>query len=185
MQTTTELHNSVLTKHQGAVSGVDLDSDLMQKIVKLTNGKVCGTKFTCANTGKLTRVAAATDAVSIKSNGSGWMAFGGIADFTIQCAASGGSGMIVGGANVMPKLNVKVWNLWAEGKFDEAMAMQKVLSAADWALSKYAIAGTKAAIEDYEGYGGYPRRPLQRIGEEERQWVKSTIAEAMRIEGTL
>lgn len=158
---------------------------MMLKIVKATNSKVCGTKFTCASTGKLTRVAAATNAVSVKSTGSGWMAFGGIADFTIQCAASGGSGMIVGGANVMPKLNVKVWNLWAEGNYEKAMEMQKVLSAADWALSKFAIAGTKGAIEDYSGYGGFPRKPLQKLGDEDRKWVKDSIAEAMRIEESL
>lgn len=157
----------------------------MLKIVQATNNKVIGTKFTCANTGKLTRLATATKALSPKSQGSGWMAFGGIADFTIQTAASGGSGMIVGGANVMPKLNVKVWNLWAEGKYEEAMELQKVLSKADWVLSKLAIAGTKAAIEMEFGYGGFPRRPLQRLSEEERRWVKEGIAEAMKIENSL
>lgn len=167
------------------MSGVDLDSDTMLRIVKATSGKVAGTKFTCANTGKLTRVAAATDAVSVKSTGSGWMAFGGIADFTIQTAASGGSGMIVGGANVMPKLNVKVWSLWAEGKYEEAMKMQKVLSAGDWVLSKYAIAGTKAAIQMTKGYGGIPRKPLQPLTEEQAEWIKEGIVEAMRIEDSL
>ena len=157
----------------------------MLAIVKATNAKVAGTKFTCANTGKLTRVASTLNAVSTTSTGSGWMAFGGIADFTIQTAASGGSGMIVGGANVMPKLNVHVWNLWAEGKFEKAMEMQKVLSRGDWVLSKLAIAGTKAAIEMTAGYGGYPRRPLQRLTEEERKWVQEGIQEAMAVENSL
>ena len=157
----------------------------MLKIVKASSGKVCGTKFTCASTGKLTRVAAALNAVSVKSTGSGWMAFGGIADFTIQTAASGGSGMIVGGANVMPKLNVHVWNLWAQGKYEEAMEKQKILSEGDWILSKTAIAGTKAAIEMTAGYGGFPRRPLQRLSEEQRANVKERIAEAMKIEDSL
>lgn len=157
----------------------------MLAIVKATAGKVAGTKFTCANTGKLTRVASVTNAVNVKSTGSGWMAFGGIADFTIQTAASGGSGMIVGGANVMPKLNVHVWNLWAQGKYEEAMEMQTVLSRGDWVLSKLAIAGTKAAIEMTAGYGGYPRRPLQRLSKEEQEWVREGIQEAMRIEDSL
>jgi L-threo-3-deoxy-hexylosonate aldolase len=157
----------------------------MLKIVKQTNSKVCGAKFTCGNIGKLTRVARATNAVSTTSTGSGWMVFGGIADFTIQCAASGGSGMLVGGANVFPKLNVKTWNLWTEGKYEEAMELQRVLSDADWVCSKYAIAGTKAAIELFDGYGGFPRRPLQRVSEEERREIKERLGEAMRIEGTL
>ena len=171
-----------LYNYPGAVSGVDMDSDCMIRLVKATNGKVCGAKFTCGQTGKLTRVAQATNASSVKSTGSGWMAFGGIADFTIQTAASGGSGMIVGGANVMPKLSVKVWDLWASGEYEKAMEMQKVLSKCDWVLTKSAIAGTKAAIELEFGYGGYPRRPLQRLDEQQKKDIKEGIAEAMKLE---
>jgi len=64
----------VIYNYPGAVSGVDLDSDFMIKLVEATKGKICGAKFTDANTGKLTRVAYATDAQSVKSQGSGWMA---------------------------------------------------------------------------------------------------------------
>ncbi|GAB7353120.1 hypothetical protein MBLNU459_g3659t1 [Dothideomycetes sp. NU459] len=173
----------ILYNYPGAVAGIDLDSDFIIKLAQHKN--IVGTKFTCGSTGKLTRVARATDAVSVKSQGSGWMAFGGIADFTIQTAASGGSGIIAGGANVLPKLCVKVWTLWAEGKYDEAMELQKVLSQGDWVLTKAAIPGTKAAIEMEYGYGGFPRRPLQRLSEERRQQVKQGIAEAMKIEKSL
>ena len=169
----------------GAVSGVDMDSDFMIKLVEATNGKVAGVKFTCGQTGKLTRVAYATNACSVKSQGSGWMAYGGIADFTIQTAASGGSGIIAGGANVLPKLCVKVWNLWASGEYEKAMELQKVLSKGDWVLTKSAIAGTKAAIEMEFGYGGFPRKPLQRLSEEEREKIKDGISEAMKIEHSL
>jgi len=173
----------ILYNYPGAVAGIDMDSDFMIKLAQHKN--IVGTKFTCGNTGKLTRVAAATDACSVKGTGSGWMAFGGIADFTLQTAASGGSGIIAGGANVLPKLCVKVWNLWAEGKFEEAMQMQKVLSKGDWVLTKAAIPGTKAAIEMEYGYGGFPRRPLQRLAEEKRQQIKEGIAEAMKLEKSL
>ncbi|KAK5130619.1 L-threo-3-deoxy-hexylosonate aldolase [Meristemomyces frigidus] len=175
----------VLYNYPGAVSGVDMDSDFMIKLVEATKGKVCGAKFTDANTGKLTRVAQATNAASVKSDGSGWMAFGGIADFTAQTAASGGSGIIAGGANVMPKLCVKVWDLWAKGDYEKAMELQKVLSKGDWVLTKAAIAGTKAAIEMEFGYGGFPRRPLQRLAEEQRKQIKDGIAEAMKVEHSL
>lgn len=173
----------ILYNYPGAVAGIDLDSDFMIKLAQ--NKNIVGTKFTCGNTGKLTRVASALNACSVKSPGSGWMAFGGIADFTIQTAASGGSGIIAGGANVLPKLCVKVWNLWTEGKYEEAMELQKVLSTGDWVLTKTAIPGTKAAIEMEYGYGGYPRRPLQRLGEEELKKIKAGIAEAMKVERSL
>lgn len=173
----------ILYNYPGAVAGIDMDSDFMIKLAQHKN--IVGTKFTCGNTGKLTRVALATNACSVKSQGSGWMAFGGIADFTVQTAASGGSGIIAGGANVLPKLCVKVWTLWEQGKYEEAMELQKVLSKGDWVLTKAAIPGTKAAIEMEYGYGGFPRRPLQRLSEEKRQAVKQGIAEAMKVEKSL
>lgn len=49
-------------------------------------------------------------------------------------------------------------------------------------LTKAAIAGTKAAIEMEFGYGGYPRRPLLRLTEEQRKHIKEGISEAMKIE---
>lgn len=173
----------ILYNYPGAVAGIDMDSDFMIKLAQHPN--IVGTKFTCGNTGKLTRVALATNACSVKGEGSGWMAFGGIADFTAQTAASGGSGIIAGGANVLPKLCVRVWTLWREGKYDEALELQKILSKGDWVLTKAAIPGTKAAIEMEYGYGGFPRKPLQRLSEEGRQKVKQGIAEAMKIEKSL
>ena len=173
----------ILYNYPGAVAGIDMDSDFMIRLAQHPNIK--GTKFTCGNTGKLTRVALATNAVTPKSKGSGWMAFGGMADFTAQTLASGGSGIIAGGANVLPKTCVRVWNLWAEGKLEEAIELQKSLSKGDWVLTKAAIPGTKAAIEEFYGYGGYPRKPLQRLSESGRKQVVEGIAEVMKIEKSL
>jgi L-threo-3-deoxy-hexylosonate aldolase len=173
----------ILYNYPGAVAGIDMDSDLIIKLAKHPN--IVGTKFTCGNTGKLTRVALATNAVTTKSNGSGYMAFGGMADFTAQTAASGGSGIIAGGANVIPKTCVKVWDLWAAGKYDEALALQKVLSKGDWVLTKAAIPGTKSAIQSYFGYGGYPRRPLKRLPKEKVDSVAEGIREVMEVEKSL
>jgi L-threo-3-deoxy-hexylosonate aldolase len=173
----------VLYNYPGAVAGIDMDSDFLIKLAKHPN--IIGTKFTCGSTGKLTRVAAAVDAKTPFSKGSGYMAFGGICDFTTQTLVSGGSGIIAGGANVMPKVCVKVWDLWAEGKRDEAEKLQKVLSTGDWVLTKAAIAGTKGAIQEYFGYGGNPRRPLKPLTDEKRAAIKSGIAELMKVENSL
>ncbi|KAH8821833.1 hypothetical protein F5884DRAFT_103738 [Xylogone sp. PMI_703] len=173
----------VLYNYPGAVSGIDMDSDLLIRIAQHPN--IVGTKFTCGNTGKLTRVALATNAKTPFQEGSGYMAFGGMCDFTAQTLISGGSGIIAGGANVMPKLCVKVWNLYVEGKIQESFALQKILSKCDWVLTKSAIAGTKSAIQSYYGYGGYPRAPLKRLDEVRTTFIKDGIAEAMKIENSL
>jgi L-threo-3-deoxy-hexylosonate aldolase len=106
-------------------------------------------------------------------------------DFTAQTLVSGGSGIIAGGANVMPKVCVKVWDLYTEGKRDEAFELQKTLSKGDWVLTKAAIAGTKSAIQSYFGYGGYPRRPLKRLDEVRTNSIKEGIAEVMKVEKSL
>jgi L-threo-3-deoxy-hexylosonate aldolase len=173
----------ILYNYPGAVAGIDMDSDLLIRLAKHPN--IVGTKFTCGNTGKLTRVALATNAKTPFSEGSGYMAFGGMCDFTTQTLVSGGSGIIAGGANVMPKTCVKIWDLYTEGKRDEAFEMQKILSKGDWVLTKAAIAGTKSAIQSYYGYGGYPRRPLKRLDEVKTRGIKSGIAEVMKLEKSL
>ncbi|KAM3067321.1 L-threo-3-deoxy-hexylosonate aldolase [Clarireedia jacksonii] len=173
----------ILYNYPGAVAGIDMDSDLLIRLAK--HPKIVGTKFTCGNTGKLTRVALATNARTAFHEGSGYMAFGGMCDFTAQTLVSGGSGIIAGGANVMPKTCVKVWNLYKEGKRDEAFALQKVLSKGDWVLTKAAIAGTKSAIQSYYGYGGYPRRPLKKLDEVKTNAIKDGIAEVMKVEMSL
>ncbi|KAB5545706.1 hypothetical protein GE09DRAFT_217049 [Coniochaeta sp. 2T2.1] len=173
----------VLYNYPGAVSGIDMDSDLLIKLAKHPN--IVGTKFTCGNTGKLTRVASATNAKTPQSEGSGYMAFGGMCDFTVQTLASGGSGIIAGGANVMPKVCVKVWNLYAEGKTEEAIALQKTLSRCDWVLTRSAVPGTKQAIQAYFGYGGFGRRPLKRLPEVTVNSIREGIKEVMDIEKSL
>ncbi|KAL2860586.1 hypothetical protein BJX68DRAFT_225662 [Aspergillus pseudodeflectus] len=188
----------ILYNYPGAVAGIDMDSDLIIRISQHPN--VIGTKFTCANTGKLTRVARALHAITPSSPlappkssvpvtktsaNHPYVAFGGIADFTLQTLASGGSAILAGGANVIPKLCVQIFNLWSEGKFTEAMEAQSLLSQADWVLTKAAIPGTKSAIQSYYGYGGYPRRPLARLSEEKVKAVAAGIKEAMDVELTL
>lgn len=188
----------ILYNYPGAVAGIDMDSDLIIRISEHPN--IVGTKFTCANTGKLTRVAAALGAITppsplapaqrtatvSKTNAKHpYVAFGGIADFTLQTLVSGGSAILAGGANVMPRLCVRIFNLWAEGKISEAIEAQQQLSAADWVLTKAAIPGTKSAIQSYYGYGGYPRRPLARLSEDETKSIADKIKGALDVELSL
>ncbi|KFH46972.1 L-threo-3-deoxy-hexylosonate aldolase-like protein [Hapsidospora chrysogenum ATCC 11550] len=173
----------IIYNYPGAVSGIDLDSDTLLRLSEHPN--IVGTKFTCGNTGKLTRVALGADAKTPFREGSGYMAFGGMCDFTVQTLVSGGSGIIAGGANVLPKLCTRVWDLYVEGKRDEAEALQKVLSKGDWPLTRAAIAGTKAAIQTYYGYGGYPRPPLKRLDEAQLAAIEEGTREAMEVERSL
>ncbi|PGH19384.1 hypothetical protein AJ80_04025 [Polytolypa hystricis UAMH7299] len=179
----------ILYNYPGAVAGIDMDSDFLIRISQHPN--IVGTKFTCANTGKLTRVARAmntltppTPLLASQEAGSGapYMAFGGMADFALQTLLSGGSAILAGGANVMPRVCVEIFNLWSQGKLTEAAELQRVLSTGDWVLTKAAIPGTKSGIQSYFGYGGFPRKPLGRLSEEQMERVKEGIKEVMEVE---
>ena len=183
----------ILYNYPGAVAGIDMDSDLIIRISQHPN--IVGTKFTCANTGKLTRVATAMGAITPSSplmpqltSGDStppYVAFGGIADFALQTLISGGSAILAGGANVLPRLCVHVFTLWEEGRLVDAVQAQRLLSDADWVLTRTAIPGTKSALQSYYGYGGFPRRPLARLDEAEVKSVAKGIEEAMTLERTL
>lgn len=186
----------ILYNYPGAVAGIDMDSDLIIRISQHPN--IVGTKFTCANTGKLTRVANALGAITPPSPLANanrptptvskpdakhpYVAFGGIADFSLQTLVSGGTAILAGGANVIPRLCVRIFTLWSEGRLAEAIEAQQELSAADWVLTKAAIPGTKSAIQSYYGYGGYPRRPLGRLSDEQAKAVADKITGAMEVE---
>ncbi|PLN78642.1 dihydrodipicolinate synthetase family protein [Aspergillus taichungensis] len=183
----------ILYNYPGAVAGIDMDSDLIIRISQHPN--VVGTKFTCANTGKLTRVATAMGAITPSSplmprpasadSAPPYVAFGGIADFALQTLVSGGSAILAGGANVLPRLCVQVFRLWEEGRLVDAVAAQRLLSDADWVLTRTAIPGTKSALQSYYGYGGFPRRPLARLDEAGVRSVAEGIEAAMAVERTL
>ncbi|KAK2067882.1 hypothetical protein P8C59_001586 [Phyllachora maydis] len=173
----------IIYSYPGAVAGIDVDSDLLIELAAHAN--IVGTKFTCGNTGKMTRVAAAAAARVPGHDGSGYMALGGMCDFVVPTLVSGGSGIIGGSANVMPKLSVRVWDLWVRGEHAEALRLQKVLAHGDYVLTKAAVPGTKRAIEAYFGYGGHPRAPLKRLDDKTVAKIAEDIKEAMEVENSL
>ncbi|QSS60475.1 dihydrodipicolinate synthetase [Histoplasma capsulatum] len=148
----------VIYNYPAAVSGLDLDSDTIIALSKHPN--IVGCKFTCGNTGKLTRVAAAQD--SKASVPAPFLCLGGSGDFTIQTLISGGSGIIGGIANIAPKTCVRVMDLYYQGKLKEARSAQEILARGDWAAIQGGVVGIKSAMESHLGYGGFARKPLPR-----------------------
>jgi L-threo-3-deoxy-hexylosonate aldolase len=186
----------ILYNYPGAVSGIDMDSNLIISIAQHRN--IVGAKFTCANTGKLTRVAHAVNAITPPSpfnctergrshvvENHPFVTFGGMADFALQTLVSGGSAIIAGGANVLPRTCVQIFNLWSRGDIVAAMELQGILSAADWVLAEKSIPGTKFALQHYFGYGGYARRPLLRLTEAQLSLATSGVEKAMEYEKSL
>ncbi len=173
----------LIYNYPGAVSGVDLDSDTLIHLAKHPN--IVGCKLTCGNTGKLNRVAFATKAATVSDPGSGFMCMGGSADFTLPTMIAGGSGIITGLGNVTPKACVKVLELWAAGKLEEAQKVQSLVARGDWAAIAGGIVGTKSALESYFGYGGLARRPLPKPSKQDVMKYSENFREVVEFEKSL
>lgn len=167
----------ILYSFPAVVSGIDLSSDLLIRVSQHPN--VVGTKFTCADTGKLNRVASA-----MEKNGP-YFTFGGLADFILPALVSGATGVIAGGGNIAPQTCVRVFQLWQDGKLKEAQELQRVLATGDWEHTKMGISGTKAVLEQHVGYGGVPRRPLKGIDEASMSGMLEAIRPLMDLESRL
>lgn len=177
----------IIYNYPSAVAGIDLDSDVLIRLAKHPN--ICGTKFTCGNVGKLARVAKATSAVSevfpSSPIGAPYFAFSGIADFITPSVEVGGSGAIVGAANVFPRACVQAYMLAVQGKRQEAMEAQLRLAVADWELTKRAVPGFKAILDKWCGYGGEPRRPMPPLTSSGKSQLFEDIAQMMETEVSL
>ena len=173
----------LIYNYPAVVTGIDLSSDVIGELSKHPN--IIGCKLTCGNTGKLARIAAATDASTPTEPGSNFMCLGGSADFTLQTLIVGGSGVICGIGNVAPKACVKIVDLFAAGKLAEAQKLQAVVARGDWAAIAGGIVGTKSALDTYFGYGGIARRPLPRVTKSEAAKFANDFKEIMELEKSL
>ncbi|KAK6541236.1 hypothetical protein TWF694_008603 [Orbilia ellipsospora] len=167
----------------GAASGLDLDSDFISKLAKHPN--IVGCKLTCGNSGKLARIAAAADASNPSDMGSGFMAMGGSADFTLQTLVAGGSGVIAGLANIAPKACVSIIKLYAAGKIKEAKRLQAIVARGDWAAIQGGLVGTKSCLQTFFGYGGCARKPLPKPTSDEALKWEMAFQEIVDLEETL
>lgn len=175
----------LIYNYPGAVSGLDLTSDALIELGRHPN--IIGCKFTCGNTGKLARVAAAFNSRPKAQAGhpKPFFCFGGSGDFLLQTLVSGGSGIIGGIANIAPKVCAEIAKSYDDGNLKDAQKYQEVLARGDWAAIRTGLVGTKVALQEYNGYGGWARKPLPRPQGEERQKIVDDFRELVDLEKTL
>ncbi|KAH7147155.1 hypothetical protein B0J13DRAFT_524857 [Dactylonectria estremocensis] len=174
----------ILYSFPAVSSGITMNSDLLIRISK-SHPNIVGTKFTCGDTGKLARVARAMDAMTPSHPEKSYWVAAGLADFTLQALAVGASRVIAGGANILPKMVVKVCELYAEGRVQEATQLQSLLSEGDWPHTAAGISGTKAVLQEVFQYGGPPRPPLAAVPTMAAQTLKKEMREALEYENSI
>jgi 2-keto-3-deoxy-L-rhamnonate aldolase len=147
---------------------------------------IVGVKLTCASVGKITRLAAEFPA-------SEFAVFGGQSDFLIAGLAVGSAGTISGFGNVAPKTIRRIYDLYTQGKTDEALKLHRIAAHAE-VIGKSGIANTKygasltsarsAGIEGAEAKLA-PRRPYEALTDEQKKAVRGRIEETIKIEKSL
>lgn len=163
----------VVYNFPAVTAGIDLDSDQLATLAKHPN--ICATKLTCGNMGKLTRLTS-------KFVHQQFGVYGGSSDYLLPTLQAGGSGCVTGMGNIFPGATAAVYDLWKEGKIEQAKKLQDLVANAEWACKK-GIAVTK--------YGGWyflgrrigldqeqaweMRRPYQPINEEMKKWTIGTL----------
>lgn len=175
----------VIYNFPGVCNGIDIDSDMMTALAK-KHKNIVGVKLTCASVGKITRLAAVFD----KSD---FAVFGGQSDFLLGGMSVGSAGCIAAFGNVFPKTLSKIYQLYTEGKHEEAMKMHQKAALAEShckagiATTKYAASTTSAkaaGIEDAEEKMR-PRRPYEEPTEEAKKTIRAGIEEVAEIESSL
>ncbi|KPM39761.1 putative 4-hydroxy-2-oxoglutarate aldolase, mitochondrial [Neonectria ditissima] len=166
-------------------NGIDLDSATIARLAK-THSNIVGVKLTCGAVAKITRLAAELpeDRFAV---------YGGQSDFLIGGLASGSAGTIAGFANVFPKTLVRIYDLYKEGKFQEAMDLHKKAALAEQpckagiASVKYAAALNTAKAAGIEGAEAklVPRRPYIGPNDAEKKAIESQTASIVSIEASL
>lgn len=183
----------VIYNFPAVTNGVDIDSETITAIVRESaanspdgKSKVVGVKLTCGSVGKISRLSA-------EHKPEDFAIFGGQSDFLIGGLAAGSSGCIAGFGNVFPRLTLRIYQLWKEGKHQEALDLQRKQALAE-SPCKSGISSVKFAVSHYTaGFAGIqdaeaklsPRHPYEPVPEPARKAVRTTMAEAAEIEKSL
>jgi len=126
---------------------------------------IVGIKDSSGNIGQLNEI--------IHSSQKGFAVFVGSAPVFYPALCVGAAGGILAVANATPQECVQIQTLFNKGKLAEARALQNRLTPLAKAVTtKYSIGGLKMAM-DLSGYfGGNPRPPLKRPGQDVEEELK-------------
>ncbi|KIL90261.1 4-hydroxy-2-oxoglutarate mitochondrial [Fusarium avenaceum] len=164
----------VIYNFPAVTSGIDLDSDQLATLAEEPN--IVAVKLTCGNVGKVARL---TSLFSHEQFG----VYGGSSDYLLPTLYGGGSGCVTGMGNVFPASTSGVYDLWIDGKLDEANKLQGLVAHAEWACKK-GISNTKYGAWHFFGRAigldsessWHMRRPYQSLDDKGKEWTIKTLS---------
>lgn len=170
----------VLYNFPNVVAGLNINSDMIDILGEHKN--IAAIKLTCGSIASCARASA-----KFKKNE--FVTLAGQSDWLIPALSVGAVGTITGVANLYPKTCVQMYNLWQQGKHDEASALQIKLSVTELGFGKGGINGTKYAVAYKRGYpesSSDCRRPYPKYNDaEKRKWIINQVSGLDEIEASL
>ncbi len=149
-----------------STGGLDLDAATICTLAEHHN--IIGVKDSAGNMVKLTQIYSDTP--------SRFRVFAGSAGYLLPALAVGAVGAVAALANVFPREVCRLYELFIDGKLEEARLLQAHLVPANTAVTvTYSVPGLKAALELTAGYGGRPRSPLLPLAEQERKQLAEIL----------
>ena len=147
-------------------TGINLEPESVARLSEHPN--ILGIKDSSGNIGQLGEI--------VHLSRKGFAVFVGSAPVFFPALCVGAVGGILAVANVAPQACVRIQNLFAEKKFDDARESQgRLTPLAKAVTTKYGIGGLKMAMDLAGYFGGHPRLPLKRPGPEVEEELKELL----------
>jgi 4-hydroxy-2-oxoglutarate aldolase len=152
-------------------TGINMEPELVAKLSEHPN--ILGIKDSTGNIGQLSEI--------IHLSRKGFAVFVGSAPVFFPALCVGAVGGILAVANATPEECVQIFNLVREGRFAEARDLQyRMTPFAKGVTTKYGIGGLKMGMELAGYFGGDPRPPLKKHGQEAREELRQLLSSLRR-----
>jgi len=149
-------------------TGINLSSTLISKLAKHPN--IVGIKDTSGNIVQIAEIVRDTD--------EDFAVFAGNAGYLLPALAVGARGATLALANILPDDCCRLVELARENKMEEALELQqKLIEINSYVTAKMGVPGLKHALNQLGFKGGYPRRPLLELSDENKALLEKVIAD--------
>ncbi len=152
-------------------TGINMEPELVAKLSEHPN--ILGIKDSTGNIGQLSEI--------VHLSRKGFAVFVGSAPVFFPALCVGATGGILAVANAAPNECVEIYNLFHEKKFDQARELQYRLTPfAKGVTTQYGIGGLKIGMDLAGYFGGDPRPPLKKHGQEVKEELKRLLQQLIR-----
>ena len=179
----------ILYNFPAVCNGIDLQSETVTELAN-AHPNIVGVKLTCGSVGKISRLSATFPP-------SRFATYGGQSDFLVGGLAAGSAGCIAAFGNIFPRTCVRMFDLYTQGKYEDAMKLQQTAALAE-GFCKSGIASTKYGVSQHSAKlagidGGKwsleeilrPRRPYEEPDDKVKAKIRDGLKEVAEIEERL